>query len=864
MKAGSRSLQDLRFWAKTRQDGMPGIDVHEHLLRVGVVATLLADERAGWLRQLGVEPDAAAALAGLHDIGKISPGFQSKCPAWLQQNGLAEESTRCAWANLQRDHSRISQFTLQRFLAGPEVSLTRSTANWWATAVGCHHGRIHYPGERGLQPEAGMTADEWEETRKKAVLRFLTEMEFDLPSTLAREPVMPDSPVLWAVAGLTSVADWIGSDEDVFPADRDVPVQEIRARAAERLDRIGLRLPSVVPGLSFTEIFGFPPYDLQTAAAEFIPGPGIYAIEAPMGTGKTEAALAVAYRLLCAGLATGVYFALPTQATSNRIHRRLNDFVQRICPAAPSARLIHANSWLMEELTHPSLAVTAHGEADARQGRDWFASAKRALLAPFGVGTVDQALLSVVAAKHFFVRRFALGGKVVIVDEVHSYDVYTGTLVGKLCEELVKLGCTVILLSATLTRARRDVLLSGASGPHRAADTDPYPLLTGSSTAGESLLPRQPDGPKPMTIALRLATEAEVLELAAPQAKQGACVLWICNTVDRAQAVRRSLEPLAESGVRVGLLHARFPFFRREELEDDWMTTLGKDGLRPPGCVLVSTQVVEQSVDLDADLMISELAPTDMLLQRIGRLWRHPRGARPVGCPELWLLREARSLEELREMDVPAIRKALGPKAWVYAPYVLLRTLDVWSKRPSIDSPGEIRALLQATYADNDDLPPSWEELRQEIEGQRFAERMIAQRNANLFELALPDDEGVQTRLNNVPTVSLVLAKERIQKDVVLLNGERVHLGGDEFDVATARALHRNLVRVPKRRTFASFLLSKETATHVRGQQALAFVDGSGDISVPGVRSDIRLRWNQHYGVEIFHEGESGDDEPGD
>ena len=204
-----------------------------------------------------------------------------------------------------------------------------------------------------------------------------------------------------------------------------------------------------------------------------------------MGLGKTEAALWAAYRLLNTGQATGLYFALPTQATSNRIHLRMNEFIAKITDKTATTKLIHGNSWLMEETTIPQVRATTpqnQADQDARASRDWFASTKRALLAPFGVGTVDQCLLGVVAAKHFFVRHFALAGKVVILDEIHSYDLYTGTLIKKLIEVLENLGCTIIILSATLTAQRKaelleivDDFLPEAMDPAQV----PYPQISG-------------------------------------------------------------------------------------------------------------------------------------------------------------------------------------------------------------------------------------------------------------------------------------------------------------------------------------------------------------------------------------------------
>jgi len=840
----------LQYWAKTTEDGLPGIDVYQHLLRVAFVAKHLAEQKGSCLSQFGLNVAAISYLSGLHDIGKISQGFQSKCPAWLEQNGLVEESRRYAWQSLEKDHSKISQFTVQRLLSEPQFGIDSYSALWWAAAIGGHHGRLYYPSERGLPQVPGMRADIWEDERKVISMQLLEAL--NQRTAIELTSVSPESPEMWWFAGLTSIADWIGSDESYFPPEEELSLDEIKNRSIKALERIGLGQLNIVSDLSFEKLFPFSPNALQSSVMEYIKSPGVYVIEAPMGMGKTEAALAAAYQLLCSGHASGIYFALPTQATSNRIHERLADFANRICPDAPSTRLIHANSWLLEDLVQPKLERTAEKEEDARQGRDWFASAKRALIAPFGVGTIDQALLSIVAARHFFVRRFALAGKVVIIDEVHSYDVYTGTLIGRLCGELEKLGCTVIILSATLTKARRNSLLKATSSE----SNNDYPLISGKLPSGELLKPETTEAPRAKEVKIIFPSEEEALANAVSQAQQGACILWVCNTVSRSQQIYRQLSELINDTISLGLIHSQFPFFQRQELEEYWMSALGKEGKRPQACILVSTQIVEQSVDLDADLMITELAPTDMLLQRMGRLWRHQRGQRPVADPECWILREANTLEEMKGMNETAIKEAFSAKANVYDPYVLLRSLLVWSERndKTIALPGKIRFLLEQTYNDLEDEPASWISLRNKIEGNHYAERIQAEMNTLMFNPALPDDEGVQTRKNDFPKVSLILACEWNRQKAELVNGTRCVLVGDDFILATAKALHMNLVRVPKW-IFANFTNTEVTKRYVRGEQAIAKVEDNGCINVAGVKENVSLQWDKVYGVKILRNG---------
>jgi CRISPR-associated endonuclease/helicase Cas3 len=267
--------------------------------------------------------------------------------------------------------------------------------------------------------------------------------------------------------------------------------------------------------------------------------PAVYIIEGPMGCGKTEAALAATYQLIAAGKAGGLYFALPTQTTSNRIHLRVRPFVERISDEPTTVRLAHSASWLAEIEPPPTLQpASPDNEArdHVRAGRSWFASSKRALLAPYGVGTIDQALLGVVAAKHFFVRQFALGGKVVVLDEVHTYDLYTSTLVDVLVRRLRELGCAVLVLSATLTKSRRRQLLEvDESEPL----SDAYPLLSASGRPHLEV-PCEPGPPK--TVAVRFADADLLVEDILARAQEGQCVLWIRNTVDEAQDAYRSLK----------------------------------------------------------------------------------------------------------------------------------------------------------------------------------------------------------------------------------------------------------------------------------------------------------------------------------
>jgi len=845
------------FWAKTTSDKKLGISVLEHMMNVGFVARTMTAGRKEQLRLFGLQPSLVGALAALHDLGKISPGFQRKCEEWLKERNLLEIARRWNWEQeMEPDHGKVTHAILQEYFC--EKGVDETTATFLSAVLGGHHGRLNPPNDRGFRPRKSIVDEhsgiDWEKERKQAADAVVSQFGARLSELTAAD----SSPLLWWLAGLTSVADWIGSDKRYFPVEGGMEVAQAAEAAEKCLQEIGFTRPKIVQGLSFHDLFHNPeepddrfvPNKMQIDALSTITGTGVYIIEAPMGMGKTEAALGAAYNLLVSGNASGIYFALPTQATSNRMHLRMKKFVERIASDGIESRIIHSNSWLTENGKAVFSPVNTVGnEEGAEVGQDWFSSAKRALIAPFGVGTVDQALLGIVAAKHFFVRHFALAGKVVILDEIHSYDLYTGTLIDRLIETLERLGCTVIVLSATLSKARRGQIIPISKTHGISAAKEPYPLITGRRQ-GKPLKPLAVPPPEPKTVDVAFKPVTEAISLAVDAATRGACVVWVCDTVGSAQQVYAQLKNRSTVGFPIGLLHSHFPFWRRKELEDEWMTRLEKEGTTRCGSILVSTQIVEQSVDLDADLMITELAPTDMLLQRMGRLWRHERRKRSVSRPRIHIVEEQRSLEEFRKTGAKEIAKELGGKAFVYDPYVLLRSLEVWKKLKKVTIPTEVRKLIEATYKERKKEPKEWQQLLVCAEGKKYALKQKALMSSNIWQVALNDEEGVQTRINEYPTLSLVLCRSMSETLVEFIDGSSCSLEGDEFHLPAAQAIHRNLVRIPDyhfEMTDAHPFITR----YLRGKYAIARVTSNGTVSAKGLKDGVTLRWDINLGLVI-------------
>lgn len=756
-RSGARNIDAIPFAAcpaKTylrEDDGVvvPGRSVVQHCQIVGEVARALVARYPAALRE-SLFPAGSPLAAGSHDLGKVSPCFYEKL---RRACGEGVESWPVLPVNPEMErqwggHAGVSQVAV-RAMGAPR---------WIAEVVGQHHGFT--------PPIAGKRADAeifggtpWQAQREALAEELMARLGLDWPEIRSPEQAR-------LIAGLTSVADWIGSGRHF--ENPDLPWQpsiEVAIKEA------GFEPPSYREDLSFSDVFGFQPRAAQTCLIESIRGPGIYVLEAPMGLGKTEAALFAAYRLLQQGQATGIYFALPTQLTSNKIHQRFNGFLKAIlavdCPQR--ALLLHANAWLVE---------TEMGE-EGRPGGAWFHHAKRGLLAPFSVGTIDQALMAAMNVKHGFVRAFGLAGKVVILDEVHTYDAYTGTLLDALVRLLRELQCTVVILSATLSHQRRSRLLETE------LQDNGYPLITAAGN-GKSAQELSVAVDAAISVSMHIeGDERQAVQEALDRARSGQQVLWIENTVKDAQQRYLDLAArAAELDVDCGLLHSRYTMADRQRIEDHWVDLFGRPGLArraERGRILVGTQVLEQSLDIDADFLVSRFAPTDMLLQRLGRLWRHAGTARPPGARcDAWLLAPA------LDAAVEAPTAAFGASAYVYSPYVLCRSLEVWQTRAAVNLPGDIRGLIESTYVDRVEAGnmSRWlHELDNGAHGRkgRLALQQLARVGLATDGKTLPESKA-QTRYSETDSFDVLLLRDLQQhKDsqssrLVLLDGSELVL----------------------------------------------------------------------------------------
>ncbi len=754
------------LWAKSGE--LSGHGLLAHLLDVSaVVETLLTIEPAStrhWAaKALGIDKAGVvrwvAAIAGLHDFGKATPGFQTKWPEGMradQAQGLAFPRSACG----QDRHDLATAALLGKSLH----ELAVADAGWLrhaVQAVSSHHG-YHFLPEEINQGKPLNEPAEWVRARDE-LLQYYWQLLAPEGVPVFDELALPA--VNW-LAGLTSAADWIASNPEWFALgqrgfdDLSLYYQDALYLARTALSQIGWReYRPLLAELADTdailarivgrkELVARPLQKVGDSLLMSAQGPTLMLVEAPMGEGKTELAFLAHLRLQAANGHRGLYVALPTQATGNAMFKRTQTFLEQFAEGPLDVQLVHGGAAMNEDARHLR-AIHLSGIDDDKDeslfASVWFSQRKRPLLSAYGVGTIDQALFAALNVKHHFVRLWGLGNRMVVLDEVHAYDTYTSGLIAALLRWLRALDCSVVLMSATLPLARRAELLRAWGVTAEQLPDLAYPRLLLADDGG---LRGEHFDARPLA-PIHLFGLGESLEALTDTAiallDGGGCGALIVNTVERAQKLYTGLRQHLGDEVSLLLFHARFPADQRAERERQVHSAFGTQGERPQRALLIATQVAEQSLDIDFDFMLSDLAPVDLLLQRAGRLHRHFR-ERPARHAQacLWVA-------GLQRDDLPELKET----AWgyVYDAYILLRTWALLRHEAVLELPVDIDRLVQAVYGD-EPLPADLEEsARQLIEIESYGEYLarVQKERRESFNIAIDPAEEPQVAYNGKP-----------------------------------------------------------------------------------------------------------------
>jgi CRISPR system Cascade subunit CasA len=787
---GELSSAARSAWAKHDHDTQGWLPLWRHMADSGAVAGALWERWTPPSVRLLVgealpsgEADALRLvrfLATAHDTGKATPAFACQVEglaSGMRDAGLDMPMLR-SYGEERRlaPHGLAGQLLLQEWMA-ERFGLRGRVSGQFAVVAGGHHGtppdhqEIH---DLQLRPHLlrhpGPSEEVWRRVQYELMdgCAEFADVTERLPEW--REVRLPQ-PVQVVLTALVILSDWIASSPELFPYDPDSwqpvgPVGERRRlwAAWRGLDLPGPWVPQE-PTQSAEALFGSRFPELRDAGirpvqaeavrlARAMPSPGLLVIEAPMGEGKTEAALAAAEVLAARSGAGGLLLALPTRATSDAMLPRLLGWLKRLPEdeggdGRRSVVLAHAKAALNEIwagfLRQGRGVIAAVDPGDRRRLRPtggrggaqpaglhahrWLTGRKKRLLASFAVGTIDQVLFAGLKSRHLVLRHLALAGKVVVIDEVHAYDAYMGRYLDRVLEWLAAYRVPVVMLSATLPAERRRELVAayaGGSGGEVATDPSAYPLLTGAGPE-QPVLTARPDPASGRRTEVRLERCGDDLEALADRLERelvgGGCVLVVRNTVGRVLEAADVLRArYGDEAVTVA--HSRFLAADRAENDADLLRRFGRDGQahRAGRHIVVASQVAEQSLDIDFDLLVTDLAPVDLVLQRMGRLHRHPRER-----PER--LKRARCLiTGVVDWQPTPPAPVEGTLAVYRSEYMLLRSLAVLGPfldgRP-LELPGDISPLVQAAYGDEPVGPEAWSE--------RFAET-LARHDALLAE----------------------------------------------------------------------------------------------------------------------------------
>ncbi len=791
-----------RYWGKARrpdsqEDGNSSHLLVYHSLDVAAVGKVLLEQHPFLLARLAaameLPPDIAKRwcmfLLGLHDLGKFAESFQ-QLRSDLREQLWPGEAIRKKTYSLR--HDSLGMLLWQQHLKTalfPEPDeviedfLLDALPHWLAPVFG-HHGwppngndRIKNHFRDFDQDSALQFARHWQALIKP-------DFETVIEKATGEGWVERQKEASWLLAGIAVLADWIGSNTDFFSYQSEpMPLADFwhhqALPSAERaIESLKLQPPSVARDKSLRDLFDYidTATPLQQTCAEWplAVEPQLFILEDVTGAGKTEAALMLAHRLISAGEAEGLYIGLPTMATANAMYERMAKVYQSFYQGEAKPSLIlshgarHLSKAFQQSLLDTESDAGSYGKEESigAQCNRWLAdNRKKALLADVGIGTIDQALLGVMPARHQSLRLLGLANKVLILDEVHAYDAYTAQPLKHLIQFHAALGGSVILLSATLTQQQRQAFAKaftdGANVPLEQTD---YPLLTHVTASGhykEKKLDTRPSVAHAVSTTL-VHDEQAVLAVIRGAVEKGQCVCWIRNTVADA---REAWGQLADSGWvsndDLYLFHSRYAMADRIEIETAMLARFGKDSApeQRTGRVLIATQVVEQSLDLDFDAMVSDLAPIDLLIQRAGRLHRHQRGER--GRPVLNVL----TPEPIDDPDGDWY-KAMFPKAnFVYPDtLVLWRTARELNTRGGWRMPDDARNLLETIYSDDGDCPTGLEDANLAVEGETFSQRSAGEFASLRLESGYKDNDRwdeeatVATRLGD-DTQTVYLAR---------------------------------------------------------------------------------------------------------
>ena len=861
-------LNEDVFWAKKKEVNgkflwMP---LMQHLEDTGSVSVLLWEH---WLSEgqkkfiknsLSIKEENTAKklvkfIGMVHDIGKATPVFQTM-KGYLNSSELdillLEKLERAGYKDIT-NLVLASPKSSRHEITGEYILSLYGVKNDIGSIIGGHHGKT-VDNELDYKRQSSYEANLYQYEDKKSSIRDLWIksqkhiFEYALKScgfnSVESLPTI-EQPAQILLLGLLVMADWITSNEEYFPL---INIFEDYITNKDTRVRIGfgkwMKSDIWCPHRSENYIdlyknrFGFEPRDVQGSLSKVISDlekPGIIILEAPMGIGKTEASLIAAEQLAASTGRSGLFFGLPTQATSDGIFPRIISWLNSVsgdCDDKVQIRLAHGKACLNDIFNSIASGVGIDTDENNVVVNQWFSGRKTTSLDDFVVGTVDQFLLLSLKQKHLFLRHLGFSKKVVIIDEVHAYDAYMSQYLNQSVKWMGAYGVPVVLLSATLPSDKRsELVLSYLEGKYgkkpkeirneyrEKLKTGAYPLIT--YTNGDNLCIE--DKFKEIDnkyIKIDSFNEEDLITKLEDILEEGGVVGIIVNTVKRGQTFAKKLSE--HFGYEtVMLLHSAFIATERVKKEKSLLNMIGKGAIRPKKKIIIGTQVIEQSLDIDFDMLISDLAPVDLLIQRLGRLHRHTTSTQTVIRPKKH--REPKLYILGTNSDYNFEEGARH----VYGEYLLMRTQYFIEAKKHIAIPGDISRLVQDVYGDreielSDELNSLYIKYKKDAEDKKEHKEKKAKtfriddpknkkrenrrrkdvgligwfQNSNVDSNDSSDERACAQVRDSDETVEVVIVQK--YEEGYSIYGENIDVSGLIDDSEIAKKLARNTIKLPR------------------------------------------------------------------
>lgn len=808
----------FRYWGKAKPDCEDGPQYHPlpyHCLDVAACGSVLLEHQTTWLGGLsqlsGIQAEALRPwlwfLLAIHDIGKFANGFQQQrrdLQKKLQGRPVQVDILTVGGGERHDTLGYVlgTKYLLDWLGQGSYDEDTFALLQPWLAAVTGHHG--HPPKNDGSA--ALILRNHFPAPVLADAKQFVT----DIAGLLLPDGIPLPSPdfgleeryqrASWLLAGLAVTADWLGSNtlwfryrEPVYPLAKywhDIALPKARKAVEES----GL-VPATASSFTgirtlFPKIREATPLQTWAETTPIAPEPQIFVLEELTGGGKTEAALTLAARLLETGQGKSIYLALPTMATADAMFDRVrkDDGWRRFfADGSAQLALAHSADRLKLRLEEANRRDGGYGKDEeisaSRHCTAWLSDRrKKALLADFGVGTLDQALLAVLPVRHQSLRLLGLAGKVLIVDEVHACDCYMGELLVRLLSFHAALGGSAILLSATLPIAQRarylQAFAQGAGFIAKEPKNTAYPLTTHMSATYWDEQRHVARKESARTVAVdALSDGAAAFQRLKTTVERGGCAVWVRNSVADAVQTWQGWEKTYPEHPAI-LFHARFALVDRLRIGKTILETFGPDSTAEDrrGRLVIATQVIEQSLDTDFDDMVTDLAPIDLVIQRAGRLQRHVRDADGNRLDEKDAIDRRGGARLAVLMPKPVadankdwVSKLLAKTGKVYPDHGKLWLTARWLvDEGGFELPRQARDMIEWVYADSafDRVPDSLKDISEKADGACRAGRSVARGNLLSFgegysptSQQWQDDVKTPTRLNEMATVRVRLAR---------------------------------------------------------------------------------------------------------